>query len=161
MDIKIKNEATNEIFNYCVRGILQQDEKFLIMQVNNAGYYHIPGGHVEIGETGDQALIREIKEEIGIDVIPQKLICVSEQFYKKKETNIHNIIFYFIIKPKRKIITENKTLIENDKGKTIKNELRWISIKELENTDLKPPMIKNAIINNAFNSFWRDIDIRL
>ena len=38
------------------------------MRVNKTSYYHIPGGHIEIGEDSKQAVIREIKEEIGCDV---------------------------------------------------------------------------------------------
>lgn len=32
------------------------------------GRYHLPGGHVEFGESVEQAVVREIKEELGIDV---------------------------------------------------------------------------------------------
>ena len=33
------------------------------MRVNETPYYHIPGGHIEIGEDSKQAIIREIKEK--------------------------------------------------------------------------------------------------
>ena len=59
MDIRIKNEK--EEFHVRSCGILKQNNKFLIMNVNKQEYYHIPGGHVEIGEDSKQTVIREIK----------------------------------------------------------------------------------------------------
>ena len=40
--------------------------------------YYIPGGKREIGESDEQALIREVKEELTVDLIPEtiKLYCV-------------------------------------------------------------------------------------
>ena len=48
MDLKIKTEA--EEFHVRTCGIIKQENKFLIMRVNKTPYYHIPGGHIEIGE---------------------------------------------------------------------------------------------------------------
>jgi ADP-ribose pyrophosphatase YjhB (NUDIX family) len=150
IDIKIKD--TNCNFHYCVRGILKQDNKFLIMKVNDAEYYHLSGGHVEIGETSEQAVIREMKEELGFDTKIDKLVCINEQFYEKKDSKNHSIIFYYVVIPTNPIVIEDKILIENDKGKAVKNELKWVTVDELKDIDLKPPHIKDLIVQNKLNS---------
>ena len=47
MDLKIKTET--EEFHGRTCGIIKQENKFLIMRVNKTSYFHIPGGHIEIG----------------------------------------------------------------------------------------------------------------
>ena len=51
--------------------------------------FTIPGGHVELGETIEKALKREIKEEVGLEVKPIRFLLMqqaiySEEFYKPK-----------------------------------------------------------------------------
>lgn len=78
MDLKIKTET--EEFHGRTCGIIKQENKFLIMRVNKTSYFHIPGGHIEIGEDSKEAVIREIKEEIGCDVQEANLFVIQENF---------------------------------------------------------------------------------
>lgn len=61
-----------------VQLILEKDNKILFMKRKNTGYedgkYCLPGGHVEKNEEIKKAMIREAKEEIGIDVKNENLI---------------------------------------------------------------------------------------
>ncbi len=60
--------------------IMSNDGKILLGKVRAGGVYpdcwHIPGGGVDEGETKEQALIREMYEEIGLDIanLPKKLV---------------------------------------------------------------------------------------
>ncbi len=42
--------------------------------------WHIPGGHIRFGETFEQALIREVKEETGLDIKKGKILWIEENF---------------------------------------------------------------------------------
>ena len=86
MDLKIKTET--EEFHGRTCGIIKQEDKFLIMRVNKTSYYHIPGGHIEIGEDSKQAVIREIKEEIGCNVKKANLFAILPK------NNVHRIEMY-------------------------------------------------------------------
>ena len=80
MDLKIKTD--NKEFHGRTCGIIKQENYFLIMRVNKTPYYHIPGGHIEIGEDSKQALVREIKEEIGCDIRNAKLFAIQMPWYR-------------------------------------------------------------------------------
>ena len=48
------------------RGVCVQDGKILLCKAKGGTTTYLPGGHVEFGETGRQALVREVKEEMGV-----------------------------------------------------------------------------------------------
>lgn len=59
--------------------------------------YTLPGGHIEVGETMIEAVAREVKEEVGLDVEVAEFLLMQEaifanEFWKKK----HFIFFDFL-----------------------------------------------------------------
>lgn len=148
MDLKIKTEK--EEFHVRTCGIIKQEDKFLIMRVNKTSYYHIPGGHIEIGEDSEQAVIREIKEEIGCDVQEASLFSIQENFWIRNAKKCHGIEFYYIIKPKQQLQMQDYETIENDKGEEKLLEFKWVTAEELKNIDLRPINIRDMLINEEY-----------
>ena len=68
MDEHDYEEGLEEIYRVSVRGIIFLDGKLLMIE-NSFGEVKLPGGGMEPGEDEYQALIREVKEETGYDVI--------------------------------------------------------------------------------------------
>jgi nucleoside triphosphatase len=67
----------------------QEGKIFLMTSYKWKGKYVIPGGHIELGETIEQAVKREIKEETNLDVFDVRFIGLQEfifgkEFYEKK-----------------------------------------------------------------------------
>ena len=60
----------NYIFNIRITGILIEDNQILLVQqkLSDKRNWSLPGGRLERGETISQGLIREMKEETGLDV---------------------------------------------------------------------------------------------
>jgi 8-oxo-dGTP diphosphatase len=60
--------------------LLLQDDKVALIERHRAGlhYFSFPGGHVDTGETPEQAAIRETKEELGLQVTLIKLVAKFE-----------------------------------------------------------------------------------
>jgi 8-oxo-dGTP pyrophosphatase MutT (NUDIX family) len=56
------------IFRHAVRAIILNDDKLLMAHLEKTDEYKFPGGGKEEGETVDEALIREVREEVGYDV---------------------------------------------------------------------------------------------
>ena len=61
---------------------------------------------------------------------------------------MHEISFYYLMDFVSNDIDDNDfTLVENDKGRTIKLDFKWIDINDLNDFDVRPALLKN-IINN-------------
>ena len=149
MDLKIKMDE--EEFHGRTCGIIKQDDKFLIMRVNQTSYFHIPGGHIEIGEDSEQAIIREIKEEIGCDIQETNLFAIQENFWKRNNKNCHGIEFYYIIKPKNNLEMKDYQRIEIDKGEEKLLDFKWCTQEELKDIDLRPVNIRDMLINGDYS----------
>lgn len=149
-EIKFKTDDYN-YYNRAV-GIIKHNDKFLIMNVNNAPYYHIPGGYIEIGEDSLSAVAREIKEELGYTVKNATLFCIQENFYKKRGIVQHGVEYYYIIEPEEDIKTVDKEVAEIDRGEEKHLFIKWVSIDELKEIDLRPFTVKDLMVNNKLGT---------
>lgn len=65
------------------RGVCIVDGKVLLCKPKKGGYTYLPGGHIEFGETGRQALVREMKEETGLAAEAGDLLGVVESQFEQ------------------------------------------------------------------------------
>ena len=66
------------------RGVCIADGKVLLCFPKDRSYAYLPGGHIEFGETGRVALVREMKEETGLDATAGELLGVVESSFVQK-----------------------------------------------------------------------------
>jgi 8-oxo-dGTP pyrophosphatase MutT (NUDIX family) len=52
-----------------VKALILDDEKRFLLQLENNGFWEFPGGGLDFGENYKECLAREIREEMGLDVI--------------------------------------------------------------------------------------------
>ena len=144
--IKIKTDDYN--FKFRVSGLIIKDNKLLLVDMDDSGFLCLPGGYVELGETTEVAVKRELLEEVGKKFdISEYLGVVENYFINKYSKKIHEISFYYLMTPIENIGTNNFTIVENDKGHKIKLDFKWIDLKEINNYDIRPSFIKQ-ILNN-------------
>ena len=81
--------------------ILNKGELFLVKSWKWGDRFTIPGGHVELGEKMEDAVRREVKEEVGINLSDVKFHYVQEGIYSKEFFKPKHFIFLdFICKTK-------------------------------------------------------------
>jgi len=154
--IKMKTEELN--FKFRVSGIVIKNDKVLFVEMDDSKFLCLPGGHVELGETTEQACLRELKEEVGKNFKIDKYCGVIENFFRNKfNKNIHEIAFYYTLTTTDKLDTKDFTLMENDKGNIIKLDFKWLDLEKIENYDIRPKYLKKILKNNlVFNHLMID-----
>ena len=109
-----------------VAGLILQNDKLLICQRPNFKdhplKWEFPGGKIKNDETNEEALIREINEELSINIINyEELISYN---FNYKDLNKEVFIYFY--------------LVNNFSGKVLNNfhkELKWIEIKDIREYD--------------------------
>ena len=114
------------------RGIIfNNDNKIALVYSENEKYYKFPGGGIHEGEDKKEALIREVREEVGLIVIPES-ICEfgSVMRRQKSEVSPHTIFeqenFYYTCKTENEIVEQDLDNYEADAGFT----LRFVDLDE-------------------------------
>ncbi|NFI56689.1 NUDIX domain-containing protein [Clostridium botulinum] len=90
------------VFSYRVAGLLVHDGKILLQRPKDDTAYAIPGGHVVLGETNEETLVREFKEEINVDIKVDTLKWVGEIFFPWGDKHCHQICLFYNV-----LLTEN------------------------------------------------------
>ena len=109
---------------------------------NEKKYWLVPGGGVDWGESLEEALIREYKEETNLDIEVKDFLFFSETISPDK--NKHVINLYFLVKIKN----DSETMkIGNE---TNLSDLKYVSKEEIQNIKLYPNIKEQLmkILNN-------------
>lgn len=87
--------ASELIMRPSIYGVIIQDGKILLAKQWDG--YDFPGGGIDRGETNVEALIREIKEETGMDAEVGELVSCESSFYKASDGKYyHSILIYHL-----------------------------------------------------------------
>lgn len=106
--------------------VIEKDGKILLAKRNHEpfkDYWCIPGGHIEFGEDPENAVIREVKEEVGLDIKPRFLGYVNEYY---GDLDWHAVALMFYSKAEGEI-QQNKEEIK---------EIKWFDKEEILKMDL-------------------------
>lgn len=86
-------------FNYRVCGIILHEGKILAMQDERSPYYYLPGGRVKMGETAEQAILREYSEELNITPEIIRPLWLNQAFFTEDVDKLqyHELCLYFLL----------------------------------------------------------------
>lgn len=141
-NFKIKNS----ICNFRSVGVLIRNNKILVQRDKNGTEYALPGGHVKIGESSIDTLIREYKEETGADISCKRLLWVEEFFWEWNKVKTNTIAFYYLIE------LQNDNNIPDDMDFVSQKDncdvlLGWMPLDKLSEIIIYPSFIKEKIFD--------------
>lgn len=109
--------------------ILDEDNRILLARLSkivrgNAGKWTLPGGGIEFGEDPKKAIVREVKEETGLNATVGKLLDVDSDVFKFTDATAHGIriIYEATVEPGDIVVESN--------GST--DAVQWFSRQEIK-----------------------------
>jgi len=130
------------------------ENKVLLLLHTKLNKWLFPGGHIEANESPDTAIVREVKEEAGLDlillqyskIVIEKSLDEIEQLALPFHANIHNVgdhdhycLFYLATAKNANFLTNHES-----------QDIRWFTREEMNSLNNLPDSIKQ-MANRAFD----------
>ena len=106
------------------------------------GTLDLPGGFVDMGETVEEGMHREIKEETGLDVKDIQYLFSSPNIYQYSGIGVHTLDMYFLV-PLHGDPAVFKAIVH---AADDADEALWIPISQVNPDDFGLTSIRNAVI---------------
>ncbi len=135
-------------FNYRVCAVILSNDRILAMHDERSPYYYLPGGRVQMGETAEQAVIREVQEELNISARIVRPLWLNQAFFTEDidKLNYHEICLYFLLDVSNTNLLEKGDRFILYEGSHI-HDFEWLKLLQLKDEYFYPVFLKNDILN--------------
>lgn len=131
MDISFNQE--NQRFNYRVCAMIISENRILAMHDERSPYFYLPGGRVKMGETAEQAVVREIWEELGVKLKIARPLWLNQAFFTEEVDGIryHELCIYFLMDSSNTDLSERGNSFIRMEGKHT-HVFEWLEFDRLK-----------------------------
>ena len=135
-------------FNYRVCAIIISNNKILAMHDERSPYYYLPGGRVTMGETAEQAVIREVQEELGVTPKILRPLWLNQAFFTEDVDNLryHELCIYFLMDISETDLLAKGSVFTLSEGQHT-HEFEWLEFGRLKDEYFYPLFLKKDIFN--------------
>lgn len=119
------------------------------------GRYHLPGGGIELSETPEEGLIREIKEETGITVTSPRLVDINSSYFTWENhgqpgsfSHVKGLLLYFVCELGG--VFDEPSLDEYEKAAGLQAE--WVDIARINEIVIGTTVDWRDIVKRAISS---------
>ena len=128
-DILFKSDDMN--FSYRVGAVIIHNNNVLMVKNENYPYYYSVGGGVQFGETSEDAVLREVWEETGVNLEIDRLIFIHENIFIAgfmKDIPFYELRLFYLMKTNEDI----ENIVCNSSGLDGGREtLHWLPVDKL------------------------------
>ena len=131
-----RTKVGNTVFGVRATALIINNGKLLVTKDKDK-YYTI-GGAIQVNESTEDAVIREVGEELGVKAQTGQLAFIVENRFEQDGVYYHNIEFHYLVD-----LLEDAplTMQEDEKSQPCK----WIDLDKLEDFQLVPAFLKTAL----------------
>ena len=143
---ELRFSKPNDIFVYRVAALIVRNKKLLaVKHTNLPGKFYTPGGAVNIHETSEEAIVREVYEEIGVKLEVERLAFINEEFFILDGKKFHQMTFYYLMQAEPSLDITNGRPTDLGAEET----LHWLSLDNLSDYNLVPRFLKSRRLDDV------------
>ena len=117
----------NKVQKTSVKALFERDGKILLVK-DPKGVWELPGGRIEHGEEPEEALKRELREELGwTNVVVKNIVDAWSFSVEVNDTDYHFIILTYLCSCDEDVIKENEEY----------TKYKWMTPSEIESINMK------------------------
>ena len=131
-----RTKLENTVFGVRATALIVEEGKLLVVE-DEDGFYTI-GGAIQVNERTEEAVVREVKEELGVKAQAGQLAFVVENRFEQDGVSYHNIEFHYLVD-----LLEDAPLTMQEDEKT--QPCEWIDLDQLQDFQLVPAFLKTAL----------------
>jgi 8-oxo-dGTP pyrophosphatase MutT (NUDIX family) len=136
-------------FQVRAAALVRHDGWVLLHRARGDTFWTLPGGRVEFGEDSAATMIREMREELGVEVRCAGLAFVAETFFAHLGEEVHEIAFIFFAElPSGSPLLEKEALhpgIEADRAL----EFQWLRESALAEAPVYPALLRTEALGRG------------
>ena len=138
--------ANELVFRPSVYAVIIKDNRIFLSKQWDG--YDFPGGGIELGETAEEALIREVNEETGMDVRVGNLVTCETSFFKMHSSGqyVHSLLLYYLCDI---IGGQISTALQDESEKQYMDAPEWVNLEGIDHVKFYNSVDSLAILEKA------------
>ena len=129
-----RTKVGDTIFGVRATALILQNRKLLVTK--DKGKYYTIGGAIQVNEKTEEAVVREVREELGVKAQAGQLAFVVENHFE--QDGVSYIEFHYLVD-----LLEDAPLTMQEDEK--RQPCEWIDLDQLQNIQLVPAFLKTAL----------------
>jgi ADP-ribose pyrophosphatase YjhB (NUDIX family) len=140
----ISFRARSAIFQVRAAAVAIRDGYVLLHRAETDAFWALPGGRVEIGETSEAALQREMLEETGARVRIERPLWIVENFFRYRD-EVHELGFYFLVTLPADAHTNVAEQFFGFEDNGTRLIFQWYRIADLGSIEVQPSFLREGL----------------
>lgn len=137
-------DRDNIRFTNRVVGVALDRDRVLLQRAFTDDFWALPGGRAELLEPSPQTLIREMQEELGVEVQIDRLLWVAENFFVHQGQAHHELGLYYLMHLPAASPLRDQIRFEGQEG-DLTMICEWFPIETLEQVHVFPTFLRTGL----------------